>query len=142
MSSKLHDGCSLTIVFGLEMRWWWIFNFPFKLQEREGVKVNEYWGDVVWSWQYFQLKIILVCSIKNLSRKINKPKHVLTVINLYFYSKLVALVSYLFTLNSQINILSIIFSWCLSQLAFVFLCWLGLCFFTLHLFFLGPFFDF
>lgn len=29
-----------------------------------------------------------MCSIKNLPRKINKPKHVLTVINLYFYSKI------------------------------------------------------
>ena len=66
--------------------------------------------------------MILVCSIKNLSRKINKSKHVLTVINLYFYSKLVAVVSYLSTLKSQINILSVIISWCLSQGAFVLVC--------------------
>lgn len=57
------------------------------------------------------------------------------MINLYFYSKLVALVSYLSTLKSQINILSIIFSWYLSQLAFVFACWRGLCTFSLCIFY-------
>lgn len=92
----------------------------------------------VWSEAHsnfdFQPQMIFACSIKNLPRKINKAKHVLTVINLYFYSKLVALVSCLSTLKSQINRLSIIFFLMLITAGFCVCVPAGwVCFSILHL---------
>lgn len=63
--------------------------------------------DVVWSWQDFQLSALNVV-LKISWKKVNRSKHISMVIHLFFYLKLVALVSYLSTLKSQISILSII----------------------------------
>lgn len=76
------------------------------------------------------------CSIKNLPRKVNRSNqtHFDGDKSFFFYLKLVALVSYLSTLKSQINILSIISLLIFITAGFCVCMLVGLvCFLTLYL---------